>query len=197
MQAYDLLKKSAETRRLLRERLTPGRIGPRGGGGGQQQHNHHGIIPLPKHISSSLSLNADGFASRQGAACKAVGRAIRESGERLKLHGTWWSSPSSHSNNDNDAVDDETNGLVVLPREYDIGERIVTSSSLAVTITSSSSSCNNESGGNVKTVAELESMVREYCGKVENTIGQQQRKIDELLAFCDHLEKGVIDMRAS
>ena len=195
MQAYDLLKKSAETRRLLRERLTPGRIGPRGGGG--QQH-HHGIIPLPKHIISSLSLNADGFASRQGAACKAVGRAIRESGERLKLHGTWWSSPSSHSNNDNDAVNDEINGLVVLPREYDIGERIVTSSSLAVTTTSSSSSsCNNKSGSNVKTVAELESMVREYCGKVENTIGQQQRKIDDLLAFCDHLEKGVIDMRAS
>lgn len=170
MQAYDLLKKSAETRRLLRERLTPGRLGGR----------QHGI-PLPKHIHSSLSLNTDGFASRQGAACKAVGRAIRESGERLKLNGIWWSSR-------NGTNDDDNNGLV--PREDDVGEG-TTSTALALT------TYNNESSSSMKTVAELESMVQEYCGRVENTIGQQQRKIDELLAFCDHLEKGVVDMPSS
>jgi hypothetical protein len=126
-------------------------------------------------------MNTNGFASRQGAACKAVGRAIRESGERLKLNGIWWSSR-------NDTNNDENNELV--PREDDVGEG-TTSTALAL------ASYSNECGSSMKTVAELESMVQEYCGRVEKTIGQQQRKIDELLAFCDHLEKGVVDMPSS
>ena len=173
MQACDLLKKSAETRRLLRERLTPGRLG-----------GQHHDIPLPKHISSSLSLNVDGFASRQGAACKAVGRAILKSGERLKLNGTWW-SPSSR----NDTANEENIALV--PRFDDNGEGATTSTALALP------SHNNQGGSSLKTVAELETMVQEYCSKVETTIGQQQQRIDELLAFCDHLEKGVIDNSSS
>mgnify|MGYP000975895109 CR=1 FL=1 len=48
--------------------------------------------------------------------------------------------------------------------------------------------------GSYGTVAQLESMVRDYCGSVEGTIGRQQIKIDELLAFCDHLEKEVAGM---
>ena len=147
-QASELLKKSAETRRLLRERLTPGK--------------HHGPKPpmgasklmMPRVSSDpTLDLNNDSFASRQGAACKAVGRTIRESGARLKLHGTWW---------DNAPL--LTNG-------------------------------NSSSGGGTKEiegVAQLESMVKVYCGGVEGTIGKQQEKIDELLAFCDHLEKEVV-----
>ncbi len=164
MQAYDLLKKSAETRRLLRERLTPGRL-----------WGQHHDVPLPKHINSSLSLNVDGFASRQGAACKAVGRVIRESGERLKLNGTWW-SPSSR----NDTAYEDKN---VLDSRYDdIGERATTSTSVLTSYNT------QRSGSSLETVAELETMVQEYCGKVETTIEQQQQKINELSAFCDHLE---------
>ena len=44
----------------------------------------------------------------------------------------------------------------------------------------------------IEGVAQLESMVKGYCGGVEGTIGQQREKIDELLAFCDHLEKEVM-----
>ncbi|KAL3767613.1 hypothetical protein ACHAW5_004054 [Stephanodiscus triporus] len=116
------------------------------------------------------SLNDDGFASRQGAACRAVGRAIRESGARLKLKGIWWSSPSSRNGNvaflgDDNHVDGAT----------------------------TQESYSNENGS-YGTVAQLESMVRDYCGSVEGTIGRQQIKIDELLAFCDHLEKEVAGM---
>jgi hypothetical protein len=44
----------------------------------------------------------------------------------------------------------------------------------------------------IEGVAELESMVREYCGSVESKIGSQNEKIEELLAFCDHLEKELV-----
>ncbi len=172
MQASDLLKKSAETRRLLRERLsTPGRHGR------QQQYRNSPIIaaliggnkniavdtPQKQHAMSSSSLNGDSFASRQGAACKAVGRAIRDSATRLKLRGKWW------GNGENDATLLLTNG-------------------------SSSANMEEKNPEEEGTVAQLESMVRDYCGGVEGTIVQQREKIDELLAFCDHLEKEVMNV---
>jgi hypothetical protein len=166
-QAQDLLKKSAETRRLLRERLTPRRRHVFGGGSGVIASIENGRNA--KQIDGGSSLKDDSFASRQGAACRAVGRAIRESGARLKLKSIWWSShPSRLENislvgNDDNHVDDsatmqETHG-------------------------------NDEDGHG--TLAQLESMVRDYCGSVEATIGRQRTRIDELLAFCDHLEKKV------
>jgi hypothetical protein len=162
-QAHDLLKKSAETRRLLRERLTPGRR-PAGGGSGAIASLAAGIN-AKKNDGSSL--NDDGFASRQGAACRAVGRAIRESGARLKLKGAWWSSRSSRNGDSAPLGGDNHVDGVTTQESQSIGE------------------------GGYGTVAQLESMVRDYCGSVEGTIGRQQMKIDELLAFCDHLEKGV------
>ena len=41
----------------------------------------------------------------------------------------------------------------------------------------------------------LESIIKEYCGQVEKKIGQQEEKIDELTAFCDHLEVDFINSR--
>ena len=152
LQASELLKKSAETRRLLRERLTPGR---------------NGKLPRPPATarinddakSSNPNNNTDdnAFASRQGAACKAVGKTIRESGARLKLNGKWWGGD---------------NGATKL-------------------LTFGGSSTNSGEEG---TIEELESMVKDYTANVEGTIGQQRTKIDELLAFCDHLEKEVMIM---
>lgn len=139
-QASNLLKKSAETRRLLRERLTPG---------------YNGAPQKPPMAASRMSRPAsdnsandggDTFASRQGAACRAIGRTVRESGARLKLEGEWWNGKML------------TNGEPV-----------------------------------IEGVAQLESMVREYCGGVEGTIGRQRERISELLAFCDHLEKDMLD----
>mmetsp|Transcript_10161 Transcript_10161/g.21982 ORF Transcript_10161/g.21982 Transcript_10161/m.21982 type:complete len:645 (-) Transcript_10161:237-2171(-) len=142
-QATDLLKKSAETRRLLRERLTPGYSGgvphrPPGGGAAPT-----GRKPWTDNALGERS--SDTFASRQGAACRAIGRTIRESGARLKLDGKWW-----------EGADDASEPAVI------------------------------------EGVAQLESMVRGYCGGVEGTIGEQREKISELLAFCDHLEREVI-----
>jgi len=126
LQASDLLKKSAETRRLLRERLlTPGRHGPK------LSRPPMSVINANRNDSTDST-----FASRQGAACQAVGKTIRESGARLNLSGKWWGSGAS--------------------------------------------------------IEELESMVKDYCGGVEGEIVQQRTKIDELLAFCDHLEKEMI-----
>jgi len=142
-QATDLLKKSAETRRLLRERLTPGYSGgvphrPPGGGAAPT-----GRMPWTDNALGERS--SDTFASRQGAACRAIGRTIRESGARLKLDGKWW-----------EGADDASEPAVI------------------------------------EGVAQLESMVRGYCGGVEGTIGEQREKISELLAFCDHLEREVM-----
>ena len=149
LQASELLKKSAETRRLLRERLTPGR---------------NGKLPRPpmtalindaaKSSNSNTNTDDNAFASRQGAACKAVGKTIRESGVRLKLNGKWWRGG-------NDAT---------------------------MLLASGGSSTNSGEG----TIEELESMVKDYTATVEGAIGQQRTRIDELLAFCDHLEKEVM-----
>lgn len=56
-------------------------------------------------------------------------------------------------------------------------------------LTNDSTVSNKEEEG---TIEELESMVKDYCGGVEGEIVQQRTKIDELLAFCDHLEKEMI-----
>jgi len=144
LQASDLLKKSAETRRLLRERLlTPGRYGPK------LSRPPMSVINANRNAAGSTT--DDNFASRQGAACQAVGKTIRESGARLKLSGKWWSSSDMLLTND--------------------------------------ATVSNEEKG---TIEELESMVKDYCGGVEGEIVQQRTKIDELLAFCDHLEKEMI-----
>ena len=149
LQASELLKKSAETRRLLRERLTPGR---------------NGKLPRPpmtalindaaKSSNSNTNTDDNAFASRQGAACKAVGKTIRESGVRLNFNGKWWRGG-------NDAT---------------------------MLLASAGSSTNSGEG----TIEELESMVKDYTDTVEGAIGQQRTRIDELLAFCDHLEKEVM-----
>mmetsp|Transcript_19918 Transcript_19918/g.37492 ORF Transcript_19918/g.37492 Transcript_19918/m.37492 type:complete len:846 (+) Transcript_19918:194-2731(+) len=150
-QASDLLKKSAETRRLLRERLTPGY-----NGGGGVLHKPPMANAKMTRTSSDNALNekCDTFASRQGAACKAIGRTIRESGARLKLGGKWWDS--------------------------------------ALLLTNGGGGGSPAIAPVIEGVAQLESMVKGYCGSVEGTIGQQQEKINELLAFCDHLEKEVM-----
>ncbi|KAL3821883.1 hypothetical protein ACHAXA_008417 [Cyclostephanos tholiformis] len=170
-QAQDLLKKSAETRRLLRERLTPRRRHVVGGGSGIVGSIETGSIA--KMIDDGISLKDNSFASRQGAACRAVGRAIRESGDRLKLKGIWWSSQSSRTGNSTLVGDDgnHVDGSATTQESHGNGE------------------------GGHGTVAQLESMVKDYCGCVEGTIGRQQTRIDELLAFCDHLEKEVVDMQ--
>jgi len=147
-QVQDLLKRTAETRRILKERLgTPTKLPP-----------SLSLVPIPRITSNgSMSvLNEDGFASRQGAACRSVGKAIRESGRRLKLAGKWWAGA-------------------------------------AKSLTDGGSSSQSEPV--IEGVAELESMVREYCGSVEGKIGSQNEKIEELLAFCDHLEKELMNVK--
>jgi hypothetical protein len=144
-QVQDLLKRTAETRRILQERRnTPTKPPP-----------SLALIAMPRIASSrSLSvLNEDGFASRQGAACRSVGKAIRDSGVRLELEGKWFGSVK--------------------------------------TLTDGSS----QPEPVIEGVAELESMVREYCSNVESKIGSQNEKIEELLAFCDHLEKELMNVK--
>eukprot|EP01082_Thalassiosira_pseudonana_P000428 g132.t2 g132 g132.t1 contig1:320753-321559(+) len=151
-QASELLKKSAETRRLLRERLNTPSKQP----SSALVAAVRGTSSADGKTSASSALNDDSFASRQGAACRAVGKTIRESGHRLHLEGQWWSAK---------------NGL----------------------LTDGSSSASSEPV--IEGVAQLESMVKDYCGSVEGKIGKQQEKIEELEAFCDHLEKEVVSAR--
>ena len=145
-QVQDLLKRTAETRRLLKERqATP-----------IKQPPSLALVAMPRATSSgSISaLNEDGFASRQGAACRSVGKTIRDSGNRLNLEGKWFGG---------DATKAITDGIAQEPV--------------------------------IEGVAELESMVKEYCGNVESKIGSQNEKIEELLAFCDHLEKELMSVK--
>jgi hypothetical protein len=179
-QAHELLKKSAETRRLLRERLSPGR---------QQRSSTSNIVSLVASnynttrksdsstggVGGGGSSSDDGFVSRQGVACRAIGRVIRESGIRLKLKGAWWTSSLSYRSKVNDTT--TTNADKEVPNT--IGSKSTSSGALL----------DGEEG--YSTVVQLESMVKDYCGSVEGTIVKQQTKIDELMAFCDHLEKEV------
>lgn len=144
-QVQDLLKRTAETRRLLEERKnTP-----------IKQPPSMALVAMPRNATNGTVsvLNDDGFASRQGAACRSVGKTIRDSGARLELEGKWFGSAKAL-----------TDGS---PQPEPV----------------------------IEGVAELESMVREYCGNVESKIGSQNEKIEELLAFCDHLEKELMNVK--
>jgi cell division protein FtsB len=135
-QIKDLLKRTTETRRILKERIaTPTKQPP------------SLAIDVTSNGSASV-IDEDGFASRQGAACRSIGKTIRDSGIRLNLEGKWFV---------------RSNALM-----------------------------DGSSQPAIEVVAELESMVGEYCDSVESKIGSQNEKIDELLAFCDHLEKELL-----
>ena len=148
-QASELMRRSAETRRLLRERLAS--VGRK-----------DSVLPRPPGTPDAnsggdegdkqASAEANTFAARQGAACKAVAKTLRKSGRRLRLNGKWWSVPASSDGDDD------------LPSTQ----------------------------SSIELVADLESMVGDYCVNVEGTIGNQQDRIEELLAFCDHLEKDML-----
>lgn len=143
------MRRSAETRRLLRERLASvGRKDP--------------VLPRPPGTPDAnpggdegdkqSTAGVDTFAARQGAACKAVAETLRKSGRRLRLKGKWWSVPASSDGDDG------------LPSTQ----------------------------SSIEQVADLESMVGDYCVNIEDTIGNQHDRIEELLAFCDHLEKDML-----
>lgn len=150
VQASELLKKSAETRRLLRERLTPGR------------HGKKLARPPTNAVAAALVQNTtytdNSSTSNQGAvrAVKSVKKMILESGSRLKLKGVWWSNKAAF---------------------------LLANSSCSIRV--------GGGGGDEMNVDELDQMVKIYCHSVERTIGVQSVKIDELLAFCDHLENQV------
>jgi len=138
IRASELMKRSAETRRILRERLSSsGRL------------DSSGPSPPPSmaHIAAMTKGNAKSSdTSHQGAVVyKTVGNALHESGHRLKLNGKKWTQDGSQAA--------------------------------------------------IATATALESMVKDYCGQVEGKIGQQNEKIDELTAFCDHLEVEFINSR--
>jgi len=140
IRASELMKRSAETRRILRERLSSsGRL------------DSSGPSPPPSmaHIAAMTKGNAmSNDTSHQGAVVyKTVGNVLHESGHRLKLDGKKWTQDGSQA-------------------------AIATATATA-----------------------LESMVKDYCGQVEGKIGQQNEKIDELTAFCDHLEVEFINSR--
>ncbi|KAL7467346.1 hypothetical protein ACHAXS_007586 [Conticribra weissflogii] len=166
LKAAELLKRSAETTKLLREKL-------RHGNGVQKPTPPPSLALIAataanaKHGGGILGegsalamLNDNSFATRQGAACRAVGKTIRESGQRLELEGKWW-------NRTRKALADDDTGT-------EMQEPIL-----------------------FHGVAELESMVKDYCGTVEGTIGKQKEKIEELVAFCDLLEKEVVNVRVN
>lgn len=145
IRASELMKRSAETRRILRERLSAsGRL------------DSSGPSPPPSmvHIAALASKTKGNAAtsndtSQEGAAvvCKTVGNVLYESGHRLKLEGKKW-APTQN------------------------GSHVV-----------------------IATATALETMVTDYCGQVEGKIGQQKEKIDELTAFCDHLEVDFVNLR--
>eukprot|EP00956_Cyclotella_meneghiniana_P010469 scaffold14574_cov38-Cyclotella_meneghiniana.AAC.1 len=169
-QVQDLLKRTAETRRLLKEQImsSPSKQLPSLAlvtTSTTTMNTTNAPSSLPRE-GNKLSLNEDGFASRQGAACRSVGKMIRDSGCRLKLNGKWFDNNttasssninSNSNNNDNNEGQQQQSSLVI------------------------------------EGVAELECMVKEYCSTVEGTIGNQDKRIEELLAFCDHLEKELVN----
>eukprot|EP00956_Cyclotella_meneghiniana_P032946 scaffold92322_cov22-Cyclotella_meneghiniana.AAC.1 len=171
-QVQDLLKRTAETRRLLKEQIMsspsskqlPSSLALVTTSTTTMNTTNAPSSLLPRE-GSKLSLNEDGFASRQGAACRSVGKMIRDSGCRLKLNGKWF------DNNTTASSSNTTNG-----NNNDNNEGQHQQSSLVI-----------------EGVAELECMVKEYCSTVEGTIGNQDKRIEELLAFCDHLEKELVN----
>jgi hypothetical protein len=140
IRASELMKRSAETRRILRERLSAS---------GQLT----GPSPPPSmaHIAAvaaktkGKAMNHD-FIQQGDGVFKTIGNLLYESGYRLKLDGKKW-APTQN------------------------GSHIIA------------------------TATALETMVKDYCGQVEGKIDGQKEKIDELTAFCDHLEVEFINSR--
>ena len=137
IRASELMKRSAETRRILRERLSAtGRLDS--SGPSPPPSMTHIATVAAKTKGNTTSSNS----SQQGvAACKTVGKILYESGHRLELNGNNW---------------------------------------------------NTNQGGSL---VALETIAKSYCEQVEGKIGQQKEKIDELTAFCDHLEIDFINSR--
>lgn len=140
IRASELMKRSAETRRILRERLTASGSLLDGSGPTPPPSMAHIAFIAAKSKGNNATCHD---ANQQEEMCKKVGNALHESGHRLKLVGKMW-------------------GLT-----YDV----------------------------ISTTTTLEAMVKEYCGQVEGKIDQQKQKIDELTAFCDHLEVDLINLR--
>lgn len=138
IRASELMKRSAETRRILRERLTAGRLD---GSGPTPPPSmaHIAAVAAKAKKDGTLTCVDNDTSQQQKVVLKTVGDIIYESGHRLKLVGKQWNPTHDGSG--------------------------------------------------------LESIVKEYCGQVEEKIGQQEEKIDELTAFCDHLEVDFINSR--
>eukprot|EP00574_Skeletonema_japonicum_P009321 CAMPEP_0201724862 /NCGR_PEP_ID=MMETSP0593-20130828/8450_1 /ASSEMBLY_ACC=CAM_ASM_000672 /TAXON_ID=267983 /ORGANISM="Skeletonema japonicum, Strain CCMP2506" /LENGTH=657 /DNA_ID=CAMNT_0048216165 /DNA_START=17 /DNA_END=1990 /DNA_ORIENTATION=- len=136
IRASQLMKRSAETRRILRERLSSS---------GSGRLDKTGPSPPPSMAQVAAisaknkgnAMNSNDTSHQGGVVYKTVANVLHESGNRLKLDGEKW------------------------------------------TLTQDG----------------LETMVKDYCGQVEGKIGQQKEKIDELTAFCDHLEVEFINSR--
>ncbi len=136
IRASQLLKRSAETRRILRERLSSSGV----------RIDSSGPVPPPsmaqiaamsaKNKGNTIAVSND-TSHQGGAVYKTVANLLQDSGHRLKLNGEKWKLTQDG----------------------------------------------------------LETMVKDYCGQVEGKIGQQKEKIDELTAFCDHLEVDLINSR--
>jgi hypothetical protein len=141
IRASELMKRSAETRRILRERLSAS--GQLTGPSPPPSMAHIAAVAA-KTKGNAMSNDA---CQQGGAVFKTIGNVLYESGHRLKLDGRKW-APTQN------------------------GSHVV-----------------------IATGAALETMVKDYCGQVEVKIGQQKEKIDELTAFCDHLEVEFINSR--
>lgn len=141
IRASELMKRSAETRRILRERLSAS--GQLTGPSPPPSMAHIAAVAA-KTKGNAMSNDAS---QQGGAVFKTIGIVLYESGHRLKLDGRKW-APTQN------------------------GSHVV-----------------------IATGAALETMVKDYCGQVEVKIGQQKEKIDELTAFCDHLEVEFINSR--
>ena len=140
IRASELMKRSAETRRILRERLAAGRLDGSGPTPPPSMAHIAAVAAKSKKDGASTCVDSD-TSQQQKVVLKTVGDIIYDSGHRLKLVGKQW----------NPTHDGSGSGL--------------------------------------------ESIVKEYCGQVEKKIGQQEEKIDELTAFCDHLEVDFINSR--
>jgi hypothetical protein len=138
IRASELMKRSAETRRILRERLAAGRLDGSGPMPPPSMAHIAAVAAKSKKDGASTCVDND-TSQQQKVVLKTVGDIIYESGHRLKLVSKQWNPKHDASG--------------------------------------------------------LESIVKEYCGQVEEKIGQQEEKIDELTAFCDHLEVDIINSR--
>lgn len=137
IRASQLMKRSAETRRILRERLSSSDGLMESSGPAPPPSMAHVAAISAKNKGNVMSSNDTSHQGGGAAVYKTVANVLQDSGHRLKLNGEKWKLTQDG----------------------------------------------------------LESMVKDYCGQVEGKIGQQKEKIDELTAFCDHLEVEFINSR--